>query len=74
MVLSRFQAFDCGPGLETRVMLSLYAVISQETQSAVELFSSREQAEAMIQEVNRDDPELATSLSVAEIEIEVVPN
>jgi hypothetical protein len=47
-----------------------YGVISVETESAVELFVRREDAEAMIAEVREDEPELAEGLRIEAIDLQ----
>ncbi len=44
-----------------------YGVISAETEKAVEMFVRRGDAEAMIEDVRRDDADLAESLRIEEI-------
>ena len=46
----------------------VYSVVSKLTEKAVELFSEREQAEAFIVEVERDEPETAALLRIEPIE------
>ena len=48
----------------------VYGVVSVETQSAVELFVRREDAEEMVDEWRRDEPQDAGLLRVEEIELE----
>jgi hypothetical protein len=48
----------------------MYGVVSAQTEKALELFLEREQAEAFIAEVERDEPGLAAELSLEEIEFE----
>ncbi len=47
-----------------------YAVVSAETQKAVELFVHREDAERFVEEVREDDAALAELLSVEPVELE----
>ena len=47
----------------------VYAVVSARTEKAVELFSRREDAEAMVRDVLEDDPELADVLRLEPIEL-----
>jgi hypothetical protein len=46
-----------------------WAVVSDSTEEAVELFTSREEAEAIAQAWDRDEPEQAGVLRVEQIEI-----
>jgi hypothetical protein len=46
-----------------------YAVVSAETETAVELFPSAEEAERMLAEVRADEPELAALLRVELVEL-----
>jgi hypothetical protein len=51
-----------------------WAVVSDSTEEAVELFTSREDAEAIVQASDRDEPDQAGSLRVERIEFETSPN
>jgi hypothetical protein len=42
----------------------VYGVVSSETETALELFVEREQAEAFVAEVEADEPETAASLRI----------
>jgi hypothetical protein len=46
-----------------------YAVVSAQTETALELFLEREQAEAFIAEVEADEPETAAGLRVEPVEL-----
>jgi hypothetical protein len=54
-------------------MLS-WAVVSDSTEEAVELFTRREEAEAIVQAWDRDEPEQAGVLRVEMIKLETSPN
>jgi len=54
--------------------MALYGVVSAETEQVVEFFSTRERAEAMIRDVEEDDPELAEPLRVEPVEFDAAPN
>jgi hypothetical protein len=45
-----------------------YGVVSDSTEEAVELFTSREEAEAIVQAWDRDEPEQAGALRVEQID------
>jgi hypothetical protein len=45
-----------------------YGVVSDSTEEAVELFTSREEAEAIVQAWDRDEPEQAGALRVEKID------
>jgi hypothetical protein len=47
----------------------VYAVVSADTESAVELFLRREDAERMVEEAIADEPEWAGVLSVEPLEL-----
>jgi hypothetical protein len=47
----------------------VYGVVSSQTEKAIELLPTREQAEAFIAEVEADEPELAALLRVEAIEL-----
>jgi hypothetical protein len=51
-----------------------WAVVSNSTEEAVELLTSREEAEAIVQPWDRDEPEQAGALRVEKIEFETSPN
>lgn len=51
-----------------------YAVVSSDTEQAVELYPTSEAAEAMIAEVRDDEPELAALLRVEAVELETNAN
>jgi hypothetical protein len=51
-----------------------WAVVRDSTEEAVELFTSREEAEAIVQAWDRDEPDQVGSLRVERIEFEVSPN
>ena len=46
-----------------------WAVVSESVQDAVELVTSREEAEAIVQGWDRDEPEQAEALRVEKIEL-----
>ena len=48
----------------------VYGVLSPQTGKAVELFVRREDAEAMIEDVRADEPELAALLGVEPVELD----
>ncbi len=48
----------------------VYAVVSVETEKAVDTFVRREDAERFLAEVRADDPELADRLRLEPIELE----
>jgi hypothetical protein len=50
------------------------AVVSDSSEEAVEPFTSREEAEAVVQAWDRDEPEQAGELRVEKIEFETSPN
>jgi hypothetical protein len=45
-----------------------YGVVSEATEEAVELFTSREEAEAIVQAWDRDEPDQVGSLRVEKME------
>jgi hypothetical protein len=47
-----------------------WAVVSDSTEEAVELFPSREEAEAIVQACDRDEPDQAGALRVEKIEFQ----
>jgi hypothetical protein len=51
-----------------------WAVVSDSTDEAVELFPTREEAEAIVQAWDRDEPDQAGALRVERIEFETSPN
>ena len=51
-----------------------WAVVSDLTGEAVELFTRREEAEAIVQAWDRDEPEQAGTLRVEPIELETAAN
>jgi hypothetical protein len=51
-----------------------WAVVSDSTEEAVELVTGREQAEAVVQAWDRDEPDQAGALRVKRIEFETSPN
>jgi hypothetical protein len=51
-----------------------WAVVSDSTEEAVELFTTREEAEAIVQAWDRDEPEQAGALRVEMIEFETSTN
>jgi hypothetical protein len=51
-----------------------YAVVSSSTEEAVELFTTREEAEAIVQAWDRDEPEQAGTLRIEMIEFETSTN
>jgi hypothetical protein len=51
-----------------------WAVVSDSTEEAVELFTSREEAEAIVQAWDRDDPDQVEALRVEPVEFETSPN
>jgi len=55
-------------------LLLFYGVVNKETESVVEFFLEREQAEAFIAEVEQDEPEMAALMRIEEIEFEDVLN
>ena len=55
-------------------MARFYGVVSSQTETALELFLEREQAEAFIAEVDPDEPETAALLSVMALEFAQAPN
>ena len=48
----------------------VYAVVSAETEKAVDMFVRREDAERFLEEVRGDDPELAELLRLEAIELD----
>lgn len=48
--------------------MTFYGVGSSQTETALELFLEREQAEAFIAEVEADEPETAAGLTVEPVE------
>jgi hypothetical protein len=52
----------------------LYGVVSDFLEEAVELFPTREQAEAAVRAWDRDEPRQAGALHVELVEIETSPN
>jgi hypothetical protein len=50
--------------------ICFYGVVSSQTETALELFLEREQAEAFIAEVEEDQPELADELCIEEISLD----
>jgi hypothetical protein len=63
-------ASHMSPGRGTRRTLPMlfYGVVSDSTEEAVELFTSRKEAEAIVQAWNRDEPDEAGTLRVERIE------
>jgi hypothetical protein len=51
-----------------------WAVVSDSTEEAVELFTTREQAEAIVQAWDRDEPDQAGALRIEKLEFETSPN
>jgi hypothetical protein len=51
-----------------------YAVVSAQTEQAVDLYPTREAAEAEIEHVRQDDPELAESLRVEPVDLPASEN
>jgi hypothetical protein len=51
-----------------------WAVVSDSTEEAAELFTSREEAEAIVQAWDRDEPDQAGVLRVETVEFETSPN
>jgi hypothetical protein len=51
-----------------------YGVVSDSTEEAVELFTRREEAEAIVQAWDRDEPDQAGALRVEQIEFETSLN
>jgi hypothetical protein len=51
-----------------------WAVVSDSTEEAVELFTSREEAEAIVQAWDRDEPDEVGALRVERIEFETSLN
>jgi hypothetical protein len=51
-----------------------WAVVSNSLQEAVELFTSREEAEAVVEAWNRDEPDEAGGLRVEAVEFETSLN
>jgi hypothetical protein len=51
-----------------------WAVVSLDTGSTVEVFRASSEAEAMVADVEQDEPELAELLRVAPVELEAAPN
>jgi Tic22-like family protein len=45
-------------------------VVSTETEKAIEVFVRREDAERFLEQVSRDDPELASQLRLEPIELD----
>jgi hypothetical protein len=54
--------------------VEVFRVVSAETESAVELFLEREQAEAFIADVAGDEPATAARLTAEPVEFEQSPN
>ncbi len=48
----------------------VYAVVSAETEKAVDTFVRREDAERFLADVQRDDPELADRLRLEPVELD----
>jgi hypothetical protein len=48
----------------TVVGVRVYAVVGSRLEEAIELFVRREDAEAMVEDVRHDEPELAETLAV----------
>jgi hypothetical protein len=51
-----------------------WAVVSDSLQEAVELVTSREQAEAIVRAWDRDEPDQAGALRIEKLEFETSPN
>jgi hypothetical protein len=51
-----------------------YAVVSEASDEALELFVDRQMAELMVENWNRDEPDRAGELSVEPVELETSPN
>jgi hypothetical protein len=51
-----------------------WAVVSDSTEEAVELFTTRDEAEAIVQAWDRDEPEQVGALRVEQIEFETSAN
>jgi hypothetical protein len=54
--------------------MEFFGVVSAETDQVVEFLPTREQAEAMIRDVEGDEPELAKTLRVERVEFETAAN
>jgi hypothetical protein len=48
----------------------IYAVVSEETEKAIDLFVRREQAERFLEDCLRDEPELAERLRLERVELD----
>jgi Tic22-like family len=64
------KVYPCQPPLRSRSAVLVYAIVSEETEKAVELFVRREDAEAFLDDVRGDDEELAAPLRVEPVELE----
>jgi hypothetical protein len=53
-----------------RQTMIVYALASRQVQETVNLFRTREEAEAAVREIVNDEPQLAADVFVAEIELE----
>jgi hypothetical protein len=51
-----------------------WAVVSDSTEEAVELFTTREEAEAIVRAWDRGEPDQAGALRVELVELETSPN
>jgi hypothetical protein len=54
--------------------LLFYGVVSDSTEEAEELFTTREETEAIVQAWDLDEPEQAGTLLVEKVELETSPN
>jgi hypothetical protein len=52
----------------------LYGIASKQSEDVDEFFVTRDEAERVLEQVVRDEPDLAEVLYVAEIEFELSPN
>jgi predicted Fe-Mo cluster-binding NifX family protein len=54
------------PSVDTLTVagVRVYAVVGSQLEEAIELFVRREDAEAMVEDVRRDEPELAETLAI----------
>lgn len=68
------QVVGYGRGIESAAAMIVWAVVSLDTGRTVETFRTRDEAAAMIAEVETDEPDLAELLRVEPLDLEIVPN
>jgi hypothetical protein len=59
---------------DTFSAVRFYGVVCDSLEEAIELFTDRRQAELVVENWNRDEPERAGKLRVERVDLEVSPN